>query len=95
MEGTFDADVRVLVSRMPQALVVPGHDYPASSFDRLSALWQLESERFLSRFAASKSEASRLESLADPANMDGRDESDPRSVAHLMKNVSEEPRERT
>lgn len=34
--------------------------------------------------------SSRLESLADPANMDGRDESDPRS---LMKNMGEEPRE--
>lgn len=68
---------------MPQAQVVPGHDYPASSFDRLSALWQLELERLLPRFAAPKSEASGLELLTDPANMDGCDKSDPRSVARL------------
>ncbi|MBX3329258.1 MAG: zinc ribbon domain-containing protein [Nitrospira sp.] len=47
-------------------------------------------ERLLSRFAAPKSEESRLESLADPANLGGLDESDPRSVARLMKKMGEE-----
>ncbi len=47
-------------------------------------------ERLLSRFAAPKSEESRLESLADPANLGELDESDPRSVARLMKKMGEE-----
>ncbi|HWG96910.1 MAG TPA: FmdB family zinc ribbon protein [Nitrospira sp.] len=50
----------------------------------------LKLERLLSRFAAPKSEESRLESLADPANLGGLDESDPRSVARLMKKMGEE-----
>ncbi|BFU91769.1 MAG: hypothetical protein NTAFB01_29560 [Nitrospira sp.] len=47
-------------------------------------------DRLLSRFAAPKSEEARLESLADPANLGGLDESDPRSVARLMKKMGEE-----
>ncbi len=47
-------------------------------------------ERLLSRFAVPTSEESRLESLADPANLSGLDESDPRSVARLMKKMGEE-----
>ncbi|OQW34673.1 MAG: FmdB family transcriptional regulator [Nitrospira sp. SG-bin1] len=47
-------------------------------------------ERLLSRFAAPKSDESRLKSLADPANLSGLDESDPRSVARLMKKMGEE-----
>ena len=47
-------------------------------------------DRLLSRFAAPKSEESRLESLADPANLGGLDESDPRTVARLMKKMGEE-----
>jgi putative FmdB family regulatory protein len=47
-------------------------------------------ERLLSRFAVPTSEEARLESLADPANLDGLDESDPRSVARLMKKMGEE-----
>jgi putative FmdB family regulatory protein len=47
-------------------------------------------ERLLSRFAVPTSEESRLESLADPANLGGLDESDPRSVARLMKKMGEE-----
>lgn len=47
-------------------------------------------ERLLSRFSAPKSEESRLESLTDPANLSGLDESDPRSVARLMKKMGEE-----
>lgn len=52
-------------------------------------------ERLLSRFAAPKSEECRLQSLADPANLGGLDESDPRSVAHLMKKMGEEMGEDT
>ncbi len=47
-------------------------------------------ERLLSRFAVSTSEESRLESLTDPANLSGLDESDPRSVARLMKKMGED-----
>lgn len=47
-------------------------------------------ERLLSRFAAPKSEGARLESLADPANLGGIDENDPRSVARLMKKMGQE-----
>lgn len=50
----------------------------------------LKLDRLLSRFAAPKSEEARLESLADPANLGGLDESDPRSVARLMKKMGEE-----
>lgn len=44
----------------------------------------------MSRFATPQSEESRLESLADPANLGGLDESDPRSVARLMKKMGKE-----
>ncbi len=47
-------------------------------------------DRLLSRFSSPKSEESRLESLADPANLGELDESDPRSVARLMKKMGEE-----
>lgn len=46
--------------------------------------------RLLSRFSAPKSEEARLESLADPANLGGLDESDPQSVARLMKKMGQE-----
>ena len=46
--------------------------------------------RLLSRFSSPKSEEARLESLADPANLSGLDESDPRSVARLMKKMGQE-----
>lgn len=47
-------------------------------------------ERLFSRFASPKSEESRLESLADPANMSGLDESDPSSIARWMKKMGKE-----
>jgi len=47
-------------------------------------------DRLLSRFAATKSEEARLESLADPGNLGGLDENDPQSVARLMKKMGEE-----
>lgn len=46
--------------------------------------------RLFSRFAAPKSGEARLESLADPATLGGLDESDPRSVARLMKKMGQE-----
>lgn len=52
-------------------------------------------DRLLSRFSSPKSEESRLESLADPANLGELDESDPRSVARLMKKMGEEMGEDT
>jgi putative FmdB family regulatory protein len=47
-------------------------------------------ERLFSRFASPKSEESRLESLADPANMSGLDETDPASVARWVKKMGSE-----
>lgn len=46
--------------------------------------------RLFSRFSAPKSEEARLEALADPAHLSGLDESDPRSVARLMKKMGQE-----
>jgi putative FmdB family regulatory protein len=47
-------------------------------------------DRLLSRFSAPKSEETRLESLADPGNLGGLDEQDPRSVARFMKKMGKE-----
>jgi putative FmdB family regulatory protein len=47
-------------------------------------------ERILSRFASPKSDEARLESLADPGNLAGLDESDPQSMARFMKTMGEE-----
>ena len=47
-------------------------------------------ERLFSRFASPKSEESRLESLADPANMSGLDETDPASIARWVKKMGSE-----
>ena len=46
--------------------------------------------RLLSRFATTKSEDSRLDSLADPSNLGGLDESDPRSMARWMRKMGKE-----
>lgn len=52
-------------------------------------------DRLLSRFASPKSEDARLESLMDPTNIGNLDESDPKSVARLMKKMGEEMGEDT
>jgi hypothetical protein len=44
----------------------------------------------LSRFASPKSEAARLEALAEPDNLAGLDENDPQSMARFMKKVGDE-----
>ncbi len=46
--------------------------------------------RLASRFAAIKSEESRLEKLADPSTFADLDENDPRSVAKFMKRMGRE-----
>ena len=46
--------------------------------------------RVLSPFSKPKSEEQRLESLADPSALSGLDESDPRSLARLMRKIGEE-----
>jgi putative FmdB family regulatory protein len=46
--------------------------------------------RLMSRFAMPKSEEARLDSLADPSNFSGVDESDPKSVARMMKKMGKE-----
>jgi putative FmdB family regulatory protein len=47
-------------------------------------------ERLWSRFAAPRSEESRLDALADPSSLAGLDESDPQSVARFMKKMGRE-----
>ena len=47
-------------------------------------------ERLMSRFAAPKSEAARMEALADPSHFADLDEHDPKSMAQFMKKMSSE-----
>ncbi len=47
-------------------------------------------KRLMSRVAVVRSEESRLESLADPANLSGLDEEDPKALARWMKQMSNE-----
>jgi len=46
--------------------------------------------KLVSRVAVLRSEASRLESLADPSSLSGLDENDPKSVARWMKKMGRE-----
>lgn len=46
--------------------------------------------RLMSRFAMPRSEESRMEALADPSRMGDVDESDPKSVARMMKRMGQE-----
>ena len=46
--------------------------------------------RLLSRFAMTRSEESRLDSLADPSNLTGLDENDPKSMARWMRKMGRE-----
>ena len=47
-------------------------------------------DRLMSRFAMPKSEEARMESLADPSNLGGLDENDPKSVARWMRKMGKE-----
>lgn len=47
-------------------------------------------ERLFSPFARPRSEEERLESLADGSALSGLDENDPRSLARIMRRMSEE-----
>jgi len=47
-------------------------------------------EKLVSRVAVFRSEESRLENLADPSNLSGLDENDPKSVARWMKKMGKE-----
>ena len=47
-------------------------------------------KRLVSRVAVIRSEESRLESLADPGNLAGLDENDPKSIARWMRKMSGE-----
>jgi putative FmdB family regulatory protein len=49
-----------------------------------------ELTRVISRVAVLRSEESRLESLADPSNLAGLDEEDPRSLGRFMRQMSQE-----
>jgi putative FmdB family regulatory protein len=46
--------------------------------------------RLLSRFSTGRSEESRLDALADPSNLSGLDENDPRSMARWMRKMGQE-----
>ncbi|MBM3285377.1 MAG: zinc ribbon domain-containing protein [Candidatus Aminicenantes bacterium] len=46
--------------------------------------------KLVSRVAVSRSEESRLESLADPSKLAGLDENDPKSLARWMKKMGKE-----
>lgn len=46
--------------------------------------------RIMSRFAMPKSEDARLDSLTDPSHLSGYDESDPKSVARMMRKMGRE-----
>jgi putative FmdB family regulatory protein len=50
----------------------------------------LNLEKLVSRVAVSRSEESRLDSLADPSTLSGLDEKDPKSVARWMKKMGKE-----
>jgi putative FmdB family regulatory protein len=50
----------------------------------------LNLEKLVSRVAVSRSEESRLDSLADPSKLSGLDENDPKSVARWMKKMGKE-----
>ena len=50
----------------------------------------LNLEKLVSRVAFSRSEESRLDSLADPSKLSGLDEKDPKSVARWMKKMGKE-----
>jgi putative FmdB family regulatory protein len=47
-------------------------------------------EKIVSRVAISRSEGSRLESLADPSKLSGLDGNDPKSLARWMKRMGKE-----
>lgn len=47
-------------------------------------------KRLVSKVAVVRSEESRLESLADPTNLAGLDENDPKSMARWMRKMSSE-----
>lgn len=46
--------------------------------------------RLMSRFAMVKSEEARLDALADPSNLSGLDENDPKSMARWMRKMGKE-----
>ena len=46
--------------------------------------------KLVSRVSVARSEESRLESLADPSNLTGVDENDPKSLARWMKRMGKE-----
>jgi len=47
-------------------------------------------KRLISKVAVLRSEESRLESMADPSNLAGLDENDPKSIARWMRKMSSE-----
>jgi len=47
-------------------------------------------DRLLSRFAMPKSEEARMDAMADPSNLGGLDENDPKSVARWMRKMGKE-----
>jgi len=46
--------------------------------------------RLMSRFATPRSEEARMDALADPSNLSGLDENDPKSVARMMRKMGQQ-----
>jgi putative FmdB family regulatory protein len=46
--------------------------------------------RLMSRFASPRSEEARMDALADPSNLSGLDENDPKSVARMMRKMGQQ-----
>src|SRR5438876_285298 len=46
--------------------------------------------RLMSRFAMPKSDEARAEAMADPSNLGGLDENDPKSIARAMRKMGKE-----
>lgn len=47
-------------------------------------------DRLMSRFAMPKSDEARMDALADPSNLGGLDENDPKSVSRWMRKMGKE-----
>lgn len=63
---------------------------PSTQSSRCSKCSSPNLERIMSRFAAIRSEESRLESLADPSKWGDLDENDPKSMVKFIKKMGRE-----
>jgi putative FmdB family regulatory protein len=76
--------------RRRTSVLLRSYDESASIKPRCSHCGSDQLERTISRVAMLRSEEARLDNLADPSNLSGLDENDPRSVARWMRKMSAE-----